>query len=181
MGSWRKGDSQHFTLPEVQCTATCKHSGKHLSIKSSSESTSAALALKGESSSHGSFLNNFKFDGFIEKLKGNQTLSTTFVLDPCGTVASARFVPQKGPSEPRNQVAQETPEKVDGLSSQRHSEACVATAVNRKSESSALVFSLDEAQSPVSPVVIKRDPPPEGKAGGELEPLCQVGRQDGMS
>ena len=70
---------------------------------------------------------------------------------------------------------------VDGLSSHSHSETCVATAVNRKSESSALVFSLDEAQSPVSPVVIKRDPPPEGKAGGELEPLCQVGRQDGMS
>ena len=66
-------------------------------------------------------------------------------------------------------------------SSHSHSKPCVATAVNRKSESSALVFSLDEAQSPVSPVVIKRDPPPEGKAGGELEPLCQVGRQDGMS
>lgn len=50
--------------------------------------------------------------------------------------------------------------------------------MNRKSESNALVFSLDEAQSPVSPVVIKRDPPPEGKAGGELEPLCQVGGQE---
>ena len=70
---------------------------------------------------------------------------------------------------------------MDSLSSHNHSETCVDTAMNRKSESNALVFSLDEAQSSVSPVVIKRDPPPEGKAGGELEPLCQVGRQDGMS
>lgn len=85
--------------------------GNICSIKSSSESTSAALALKGESSSHGSCLNNLKFNGFIEKLKGNQTLSTNFVLDPCGTVASARFVPQKGPSGPQNQAAQETPGK----------------------------------------------------------------------
>ena len=64
---------------------------------------------------------------------------------------------------------------MDSLSSHNHSEACVATAMKRKSESNDLVFSLDEAQVPVSPVIIERDPSTEGKAGGELEPLCQVG------
>lgn len=79
---------------------------------------------------------------------------------------------------PETSLPRRPQERVDSLSSHSHRKACVAAAMNRKSESSALVFSLDEAQSPVSPVVIKRDPPPEGKAGGELEPLCQVGGQE---
>ena len=56
-------------------------------------SASAILALKGECSNHGFYLNNLNFHLFYEKLKMKETQQLCFVT-PVETVASARFALQ---------------------------------------------------------------------------------------